>query len=995
MIKKSLLLLGVFIMIGYRCVMGSELSITQLTKGEQQDYWPQWSPDGRRIVFYVNKNGNRDIWMMDADGKNLRRLTDNPAQDVDPSWSHDGSKIYFASNREGNYDIYVMPNLTWPHYVKKLTDSPADERWPRISPIPYGRYNPCTVDPKFRNYYEEFYYKIAYYSNEEGENNIWVMHEDGSHKMRLTNGLGPCQHPDWSRDDRLIVFDVKKEKTSKIMAVIPPGVHISESILKKIPGRYPPHLPPGELFEELGKIEMKYETIIDNDPTCSHPSFSANGLKLLFLSERRGNKDVWISDIDGKNPIALTRYKGTDYCPAWSPNGKTIAFTSFRADGKSHIFTIPIKDFFADILNYADYEFSQEQIDMLKKSNFFVSTKEHEQFFHAYEKADYRYHPVFITTDSILHLYHIFFDYILRKVEKEHLLNELKFLTKEMLEHSKKDYQSLPQGALRTEALKNVIFFGVAARILGIKYSVSPEANEFIQREIRLVTAHNGLQKSPAFNIEIDYTQFKPRGHYTQTEELQKYFRTMMWYSKVRFAVSQQEATTPFFETITKDKVVKDVRRMLLLFSHMDDKASNGKPLSEIWNRIYYPTAFFVGTAEDITIPDLKKMTQEIYGEKITSQKILNTEKLNLLLDKLREFPQPAIAPLEGKSFRFMPQRFVPDARILQELVFDNIKPDVGTIKKPRLSPRGLDVMGVLGSERAYELLDLVYKDTNFKNYSRQFKLLKSEFDKISEKTWLSNLYWGWLYTLKPLLGKKGKEFPEFMRSIQWTDKELMTALASWAELKHDTILYGKQWGAAECAAPDMEEPVPLTPRGYVEPDPELYKRLALLTKLSRQGLEERNLLSQEDANKFKKLESLILFLKYIAGKELRSLPITDAENERIQKYGGEIEHLTLSVVDGEYQFLRDDMAVIADVGSWWDIKKNTHMVLEEGVGYAFTLYVLVDMENHRQVNEGAVFSYYEFPWPASQRLTDEEWRKLLWDEKAPQMPIWTNNFIK
>ena len=99
-------------------------------------------------------------------------------------------------------------------------------------------------------------------------------------------------------------------------------------------------------------------------------------------------------------------------------------------------------------------------------------------------------------------------------------------------------------------------------------------------------------------------------------------------------------------------------------------------------------------------------------------------------------------------------------------------------------------------------------------------------------ETWAQNLYWGWLYCLLALLNAKGDGYPAFMKREAWADKDLNAALGSWAELRHDTILYAKQSYARKGSMP-LEKDT----HGYVEPNPELYGRLASLTKMTYDGL--------------------------------------------------------------------------------------------------------------------------------------------------------------
>ncbi|MDW7679561.1 MAG: DUF3160 domain-containing protein [bacterium] len=218
-----------------------------------------------------------------------------------------------------------------------------------------------------------------------------------------------------------------------------------------------------------------------------------------------------------------------------------------------------------------------------------------------------------------------------------------------------------------------------------------------------------------------------------------------------------------------------------------------------------------------------------------------------------------------------------------------------------------------------------------------------------------------------------------------WANKELLTALASWAELRHDTILYAKQ-STTPCGT------IPEPPRNYVEPNPHLYARLASLVKYTRDGLESRNLLSPEFKQKLDLFEKLLLFLKNIAIKELENIPLTDREYEDIYCFGKVMQQLVSVFPDPQDQWKSetDDMAVVADVHT----DSNTDRCLEEGVGYPLEIFVIVNEGGTIRITRGAIFSYYEFTWPIADRLTDEKWRQLLVSENPPELPEWVSNFM-
>ena len=151
--------------------------------------------------------------------------------------------------------------------------------------------------------------------------------------------------------------------------------------------------------------------------------------------------------------------------------------------------------------------------------------------------------------------------------------------------------------------------------------------------------------------------------------------------------------------------------------------------------------------------------------------------------------------------------------------------------------------MTLLGSTRARELLN-AEGDTQYEFYDRQIEDLSANFSSLNVTEWNRNLYWGWLYTMKPLLNKFDTKYPSFMQSNAWADKELQTTLASWTELRHDTILYAKQsYTPKNTYIPPEEKPVV----GYVEPVPEFYTRILALTKMTRTGLTDLNVLNQTE----------------------------------------------------------------------------------------------------------------------------------------------------
>ncbi|GAJ12260.1 unnamed protein product, partial [marine sediment metagenome] len=223
--------------------------------------------------------------------------------------------------------------------------------------------------------------------------------------------------------------------------------------------------------------------------------------------------------------------------------------------------------------------------------------------------------------------------------------------------------------------------------------------------------------------------------------------------------------------------------------------------------------------------------------------------------------------------------------------------------------PRGLDVMAVLGSERAYQILkeegDTEYegKDTS---YDKQLNELKSQFDEFDVADWNRNLYWAWLYALQPLLEEFGEGYPMFMQTQAWQDRELQAALASWAELRHDTILYAKQ----SYTPPTMAPPPPPKPVvGYVEPVPEFYARMLALTSMTKEGLAQLNALSNEERSRLESLERILTRLIDISKNELENKELDEADYEFIKNFGQELDFIVAGIeAEGK------ETTIVADV---------------------------------------------------------------------------------
>jgi hypothetical protein len=306
--------------------------------------------------------------------------------------------------------------------------------------------------------------------------------------------------------------------------------------------------------------------------------------------------------------------------------------------------------------------------------------------------------------------------------------------------------------------------------------------------------------------------------------------------------------------------------------------------------------------------------------------------------------------------------------------------------------------MAVMGSDRAAGWL-AQDSTTHAPEYAVKSSEMVSWLGGLSQSEWTETAYNGWLYTLRPLLTPPGEGYPLFMQSTAWQDKQLNTALGSWAELKHDTILYAKQasGGLGGCGQPQPPRPAPAP--AYVEPVPEVFARLAALATMTRVGLEQRGLLQllavdvdggPTVSDRLDGLAAIALAFKTLAEKELAGTPLTPDEMTQLRGFGGYLEDL-VHWANGEAPEL-EPAAVIADVAT----DPNNRQVLEVGVGRVHEIYVVAPIPQDDgslalTVVRGGIFSYYEFP--SAQRLTDEAWRAQLGAGQAPAQPAFTSGF--
>jgi hypothetical protein len=641
----------------------------------------------------------------------------------------------------------------------------------------------------------------------------------------------------------------------------------------------------------------------------------------------------------------------------------------------------------ANVHNAAQFDLPPEAIALLEEDGFFVATGRgafyadrfsigtaYQNFADVYLEAHEAGIPVFITSDVMLHVFHRLFDHVLMTTEEEFLLGETITLTSNLIDglvHVRDDAGN-PQ-------TREIIDFAcghlaVGLRLLDPEASIPSWLETRVSEELGLIHAASGRELSPMFGAYWeDYSQYIPRGHYTRSEALERYFLGMMWFGRMTFAL---RGMGPFASS-TEQRADLTAAALLLVRQLLVERG--GLVEVDRWHTIYDPTHFMVGESDDLMYTHYADLAAEVYGAPlplVAVETVCDPVLLQVFMDRAEaELPQPRIRGLAPQGLRLFGQRFIPDSWYFTELVHDSVD--------GRTMPSVLDVFSVLGSVAAEELQRSDGQEI-YDGYVDQLLMLRSDVVGGPPERWASTLYWNWIYTLAPLLETWGEGFPPFMQSDAWPVRQLVTAAGSWTELRHDTILYAKQSYGSPTSSPP---PGPPFSQGAVEPNPWVFARLGALARYARMGLGGQGILDESVATRLEALESASFLVADAAERELERRPLTNEQYLFIQRFGfwlGEVLD-----VDGGGGTISDDddhSPVVADVHT----DPDSASVLEEGTGYAGRIFVVCDVEGRLTLTVGAHFTHYEFAHPAADRMTDEMWWERLATD-PPDLPWWTD----
>lgn len=498
--------------------------------------------------------------------------------------------------------------------------------------------------------------------------------------------------------------------------------------------------------------------------------------------------------------------------------------------------------------------------------------------------------PLFLSTDFILSTLHNSYDAILQTIEWQFLEPNLIALLQAM-------YNRLPLVADRYAAdsrfedvLKDVDLYIAVALSLAEgeaclpQYDTPDKYNQLMaaveaeeMTEMPLFTKESRLRK-------LDFSQFTPRGHYNKeiytgdgVITLEHYFRAMMWLGRIDFLLTAPPEN-PWESGWTDD----ELRRMQLgalltnevLYScgKLDNLTKHEKIIS-----------FMVGPDDNMTPAELKQLADrdltspaDLFGSAVFDSFM---DSLNASDDYGQKImsnffyvdPQsedPGSLPV---SYKLLGQKFLVDSYVFSQLVFDRIVLNGEKIWRPLPDP--LDAMAVLGNEDALALLEAEMEEYKYASNMAGLQYLIESYDDTFWEQSLYNTWLGALRSLNPPSTSYG--LPYFMQTTAWHHEKLNTQLASWAQLRHDNILYGKQsyTGGTGCSYPYT----------YVEPYPGFYRNLKVFAEnavaffndvLSGEMVE----LKDQITGYYTRFASLMNRLESIAAKELERTELSNAD---------------------------------------------------------------------------------------------------------------------
>ena len=666
---------------------------------------------------------------------------------------------------------------------------------------------------------------------------------------------------------------------------------------------------------------------------------------------------------------------------------------------------------------YTDYRLNEPELAAFKKNGFVVSERLGTQnFVDSYYNLWRDHMPVYITGDSMLQAWQFTFRSMLKHMEANflthHLGNVLAGVGTEL-----ETVDVANAGPRMQVALADAkVWVSVAQSLLkGTTISIDPEDIARVEELLQKVQAEQ-FASVELFGRSrvVDFSQFKPRSHYTNTEELKRYFRAIIWCGRIDFRLTKGNQY--------REQPLEELGAAALFAQALH---TADRKWVEEWRMVDTPIRSMVGWADSmtpiqlyqlldaegkgqlgsLTDEDLSGLVEKILAGELGFQNILSHYYVSPMT------PERIVMP---RAMTFLGQRFALDSWAMGQVVFDNIVQ--GNVKVMRRIPSSLDIaFSTFGNNAALPIIvdRMVTPGRPFRDglpYQDNLAAVRAVVDSQSTESWQDTIYNRWLWTLRALSHDgepSGGEttLPETMRTEAWQIKDMNTQLASWTHLRHATVAYVKQsyTGGAGCDFP----------AAFVEPQPEFWRRFGEMSDAYHAFLEDMafpdrwRLTAQSHMLHFSEvLGKLEALARKQAGGEafteedmtfirgLVEVRLVDNICVQVRVYSGWYPRLYFPDSTGATSFRSFD-AMITDVHT--DVPApdfgDPGTVLHQGVGGANLMLAAIERGGKLVAYAGPVLSHYEYDPGRIVRLTDEEWTSKLFQERIDP-PEWTECYL-
>ena len=582
-----------------------------------------------------------------------------------------------------------------------------------------------------------------------------------------------------------------------------------------------------------------------------------------------------------------------------------------------------------------------------------VKKDQHDSMFKVYEENREQGIGNYITADFVLTAYVLFLKDILTAAEEEVLYPAFReFVAGALAKLLAADRTA--QG-WRTA----LAYVSVLHKLIAPGTSTPEEVADRTAAEIKLIDEHKGIETSHVVAVKEDFSQYLPRGKYTASDDLQRYFRAMMYAGRIGFLLKDSRATG-----VTSEMADEQTAAAVLLSKTI----AGDEQLRGLYASINGFLNFFVGKSDDLSVGD--------YTTESADQPIAEVRKnIHAKAKQSGKMPQIISMPVDAGGlepglsipevtvgFRLFGVRYTLESSAFQNLTFDRVTDYTGDArktpftvavingKKVRGFPTVLDLMAGLGSAKAKKMLT-ERGDSSYREYKKRLDEISDAVNALiktsGKRGSLSEMN---LVTLSVLLKKDSNE-------------SLNAALSFWIQNRHTIMLYAKQsyTVVAKSIAPRAPERV----KASLEPAAGLYESLAAhLNQIGVMFAENKSTLQaagnssvSEKVLKFAEAMNRLKGLSQKAAK--RKLEQADCD------YLNNLDRLFAGLLVGR------DLPIAVDIHT----EPNSRMVVEEAIGYPLAVF--------NGESRGCRYHCYEFKQPMDQRLTVEMWRKMLEDGKG------------